>query len=335
MSEKPQPTVAVVGLGHWGPNLMRNLHRIGCLAGICDRDGDILANAAAAVPNATAYDQYERVLADTAIEAIVISTPAVTHGSFVRAALDAGKHVFVEKPLCLDLEEGKILRNLASDKGLILMVGHLLHYHPAFQRLKKEVDAGKIGSLRYIYSNRLSLGKVRTEESALWSFAPHDIAMLLSLAKRMPVQVSANGGAWLSPNVADTTISHFTFSESLQARVFVSWLHPYKDHRLVVVGTEGMIAFHDSMTGEDKLKLYPHAVRIENSLPVVEKAQGVALTYDDTEPLYNECLHFIDCIANGMTPRSSADEGLRVLSVLDACQRSLASDLKTEPESIE
>lgn len=333
MSEFPR--IAVVGLGYWGPNLIRNFEAIGQLAAFCDKDPEAIAKAREAAPNATAYDDYNQVLQDPIIDAVAIATPAIMHGSMVRQALNADKHVFVEKPICLALDEGRELKSLALERGRVLMVGHLLHYHPAFQALIDHVEAGKIGTLRYIYSNRLSLGKVRTEENALWSFAPHDIAMILALAGRMPERVSCQGGAWLSPNVADTTISHFTFSNQLQGHIFVSWLHPYKEHRLVIVGSEGMIVFNDSAQGEEKLWIYPHAVRYQDDLPVIEKALGEQLPFEPTEPLFNECNHFIDCIQSGKTPKSSADEGLRVLSVLDACQRSLTVGQAVAPEAVE
>lgn len=329
------PRIAIVGLGYWGPNLIRNFEAIGQLAAFCDKDPEAIAKARKSAPNATTYDDYNQVLLDPTIDAVAIATPAIMHGDMVRQALNADKHVFVEKPICLTLDEGCKLRSLALERKRILMVGHLLHYHPAFQALTDHIEAGNIGTLRYIYSNRLSLGKVRTEENALWSFAPHDIAMILALAGRMPERVSCQGGAWLSPDVADTTISHFTFSNQLQGHIFVSWLHPYKEHRLVIVGSEGMIVFNDSAQGEEKLWIYPHAVRYQNDLPVIDKAIGQRLPFEPTEPLFNECNHFIHCIRSGTTPKSNADEGLRVLSVLDACQRSLTGGQAVTPEAVE
>jgi UDP-2-acetamido-3-amino-2,3-dideoxy-glucuronate N-acetyltransferase len=205
----------------------------------------------------------------------------------------------------------------------VLMVGHLLLYHPAFVALRALVHAGRIGALRYVYSNRVSLGRLRREENALWSFAPHDFSMILALAGAMPDRVSANGGSYLAHGVADTTLSHMHFPGGVQAHVFVSWLHPYKDQRLVVVGADGMAVFNDVADGADKLLLYPHRAQWDGDVPVVEKVAAEPIAYAPDEPLGRECAHFLDCCATGARPLSDAAEGLRVLAVLDACQRSL------------
>jgi UDP-2-acetamido-3-amino-2,3-dideoxy-glucuronate N-acetyltransferase len=187
------------------------------------------------------------------------------------------------------------------------------------------VAAGGVGDIRYIYANRLSLGRIRRVENALWSFAPHDVSMILSLVGEMPARVVASGGTYLSPEVADTTLSHLSFGDGVQAHIFVSWLHPYKDHRMVVVGADGMLVFDDVKRGADKLLHYPHAVSWRDGLPTIDKAEAHPVAYDSEEPLKRECAHFLDCVATGATPISDAAEGVRVLAVLDACQRSLAS----------
>lgn len=325
--------VGLIGAGYWGKNLLRNHATLGSLKAFCEIGDAARAAAAKAYPAATVYRSVDALLGASDIDAIVISTPAETHGDIARRALAAGKHVFVEKPLCLDLREAKALDEDATRRGLTLMVGHLLLFHPAFVALQDAVRAGKVGKLRYIYSNRLSLGKIRREENALWSFAPHDISMVLALAGALPTRVVVNGGAYLSPNIADTSLSHLTFADDMQAHIFVSWLHPYKDHRLVVVGSEGMIVFDDVVTGPDKLRLFPHAVRWDGEVPLVDRAAAETLPYEDAEPLARECRHFLDCVAARQRPRSDAAEGLRVLSVLDACQRALASGQAAIPET--
>ncbi len=319
------PRVAVVGVGHWGRNLARNFEALGALAGICDIRADARAEFAGLYPEARVFADAGAAVGSDAIDAVAIATPAATHGALVARALDAGKHVFVEKPICLDLAEGRGLMGEAERHGLTLMVGHLLLYHPAFRSLEGLVQAGGLGDLRYIYSNRLSLGKIRLEENALWSFAPHDISMILSLTGSMPKEAMTSGGTYLSPPVADTTLSHLTFEGGVQAHIFVSWLHPYKDHRMVVVGSEGMVAFHDNLPGPEKLALYRHSLGWEGDLPNVTRAQAEPVPYDEAEPLALECRHFLDCVEQGRRPRSDAAEALRVLAVLDACQRSLAS----------
>lgn len=316
---------AVLGTGYWGKNILRNLDALGALTGFFDSDPEARTTFGAQYPAATVYSDLGAPLSDASVQAVAIATPAETHGALVRQALEAGKHVFVEKPLCLEVEEARALQALAAQKGNILMVGHLLLYHPAFLALKKAVEDGAIGRLRYVYSTRASLGKIRRNENALWSFAPHDISMMLALTGRMPTRVVCNGEAWLSPSVADMTLSHFDFGDQLQGHIFVSWLHPFKDHRLVVVGESGMLVFNDTAQGEEKLQRYSHSVGWENDLPVLDKADAVAVPYGAEEPLRSEMQHFLDCCAAGRKPRSDAAEGVAVLSVLDMCQRSLDS----------
>lgn len=316
---------AVIGAGYWGKNLLRNLNELGSLVALCDLDADSRSRHAEAYPSAVVYDSVDEVLASPDVDAVAIATPAVTHGEITRKSLLAGKNVFVEKPLCLDVEEARALGKLADEQGRTLMVGHLLLYHPAFLAVKKSVENGDIGRLRYIYSNRASLGKIRKNENALWSFAPHDISMILSLTGRMPQRVTCSGEAWLSPNVADTTLSHFDFGDKLQAHIFVSWLHPYKDHKMVVVGDSGMIVFNDTLPEDDKVVRYPHSAGWDGQLPVLEKATALPVPYGREEPLREEMRHFLDCCESGARPRSDSQEGTNVLHLLDACQQALDS----------
>ena len=314
----------MVGTGYWGRNLVRNFHELGALAGICDTDETSVLALARTYRSATIWPTAEEVFSDPDVDAVAIATPAVTHGKLAKEALNSGKAVFVEKPLCLDLGEAAELKVLATELDQVLMVGHLMLYHPAFQALQSAVKVGRIGELRYIYSNRASLGKIRREENALWSFAPHDISMILALAGRSPERIVCNGDSYLSKGVADTTLSHFSFTGNLQAHIFVSWLHPYKDHRMVVVGSEGMIVFDDVRSGADKLQLYSHEIGWQGDIPSVTKADGAPIEYGDEEPLRNECRHFLDSVSTGAQPNSDAEEGNRVLFVLDACQTSLS-----------
>jgi UDP-2-acetamido-3-amino-2,3-dideoxy-glucuronate N-acetyltransferase len=322
--------VAVIGSGYWGRNLVRNFHALGALSGICDTDKAALSEQAALYPDVEMYADIDALFRNAAIDSVAIATPAATHGTIVREALASGKHVFVEKPLCLDIEEAADLRVLANEKGRTLMVGHLLLYHPAFRALQNFVDEGHVGRLRYIYSNRASLGKIRKEENALWSFAPHDISMILSLTRAMPRRVVCNGGTYLHPSVADTSLTHLSFSEGLQAHIFVSWLHPFKDHRLVVVGSEGMAVFNDVADGENKLLAFDHKIGWTDNLPTIERAEAKPIPYDIDEPLYLECKHFLECIDKNRQPKSDADEAIRVLTILDACQNSLSSKSAVE-----
>jgi UDP-2-acetamido-3-amino-2,3-dideoxy-glucuronate N-acetyltransferase len=317
--------LAQIGSGYWGRNLVRNFASLGVLRAIADIDTVSAAALAQTYDVQRVTADYRDLINSIDIDAVAIATPAETHGRIVAACLAAGKHVFVEKPLCLDVAEARRLADDAAARGLTLMVGHVLLYHPAFVALREAVTVGRIGRLNYIYSNRLSLGKIRTEENSLWSFAPHDISMILALTGRLPERVATNGGAYLSPGVADSTISYLTFSEGVQAHIFVSWLHPYKDHRMVVIGSEGMIVFDDVATGTAKLQLFRHVVSVDGPVPTVGKVPGEPLDYEAAEPLARECAHFLDCVVKGVTPISDGREGIGVLRVLDACQRALVA----------
>lgn len=315
--------LGLVGLGYWGKNIARNLSELGVLHAICDSNTDTLLNYKKTYKNIIAYDIIDD-LVNSEIDAIFIATPAPTHKKLIELALNNNKNVFVEKPLCLDIEEGIYLKNLALEKGLKLMVGHLLLYHPAFIALKNILKSGKLGALRYIYSNRLSLGKLRKEENALWSFAPHDISMILSLVESEPINVEASGGYYLTEDVADTTITNLTFKNGIKAHVFVSWLHPFKDQRLVVIGEKAMVTFEDIEINEKKLLLYNHGVSWDGDIPIIKKVKSIPIEYDmEKEPLKEECKSFIKWIKEDIKPPSDVNEGLRVLKVLDKADKDL------------
>jgi UDP-2-acetamido-3-amino-2,3-dideoxy-glucuronate N-acetyltransferase len=322
-----QPRVAVVGMGYWGKNLVRNFHELGVLSVICDSQPGIHDICAKTYPGVQVSEDFAEVLADPGIDAVALATPAVSHYAMAKAALTAGKHVFVEKPLAVEVKQGSELVDLARSTGRTLMVGHILRYHPAILALRKLIQAGALGRIYYLYSNRLNIGKIRTEENILWSFAPHDISVMLALLDEAPHRVSAQGSAFLSRDVFDVTVSQFEFQSGVQAHIFVSWLHPVKEQRLVVVGSEKMAVFDDM--AEDKLVLYPHKVEWKNRIPNALKAKGEAVQLDAVEPLKEECSHFLQCVASGKRPVTDGEEGLRVLRLLDACQRSLLDNGKS------
>jgi UDP-2-acetamido-3-amino-2,3-dideoxy-glucuronate N-acetyltransferase len=253
----------------------------------------------------------------------MIATPAASHGELVQRAVLAGKDVFVEKPLCLCVDEGKKLVALASESHRILMVGHLLWYHAAVLKLKELIDGGQLGRVEYIYSNRLNLGKIRREENILWSFAPHDISVILGLVGEMPESVQAQGGNYLHEKIADVTLSLLSFPSGIKAHIFVSWLHPYKEQKLIVVGDRQMAVF-DDVEQENKLVLYPHTINWKNHLPVPNRAEARRVECNSTEPLKAECAHFLECIKTRQSPLTNGEEGLRVLRVLQQCQDALA-----------
>src|SRR6516165_3531506 len=315
--------VAVVGCGYWGKNLVRNFHHLEALAAIHDTNPQIAA-AMSAQYDAPALD-LDVILSRCDIPAVVIAVPAKAHGSLVRRALDAGKHVFVEKPLALDLSEAEDLCALAEANRLILMVGHLLQYHSGFLKLKELTASGALGRLLYIYSNRLNLGKLRREESILWSFAPHDISMILALADGLPDEVWTAGACYLHRKIADVTTTHLRFPNGINAHIFVSWLHPFKEQRLVLVGDRAMAVFDDGLEWGEKLQLFPHTVEWRDQIPIANKATAVPILLVAREPLVEECRHFLDGISNGTPIRTDGLEGLKVLRVLDAAERSMRS----------
>jgi UDP-2-acetamido-3-amino-2,3-dideoxy-glucuronate N-acetyltransferase len=316
------PNICVVGCGHWGKNLIRSFSALGHLSGICDADAETLARMQTSAPGAVCYRDYESVLADSDLHAVVLATPAERHYDMALAAIEAGKDVFVEKPLALEWRDGAELVEAAHERSRILMVGHLLHYHPAVIRLKELIRTGVLGRIEYIYSNRLSMGKIRREENALWSFAPHDISVILSLVGRSPIEVTATGGAYLQPNIADVTVSHLLFDHGTRAHIFVSWLHPYKEQRLVVIGSKQMAVFEDSRP-DRKLMLFNKQIEFRNGSLEAIKPEGNVVEFEPTEPLLQECRHFIDCVQTRNRPNTPGEEGIAVLQVLEACQRSL------------
>jgi len=312
--------VAVIGAGYWGKNLVRNFADLGALAAVCDPNPE--ACAAAVSLGLPTYSNFSDLLREPGIEAVAIASPADLHYAMAKEALLAGKDVFVEKPLALEVQEAQELIELAAHQGRILMVGHILQYHPAVLKLKNLADGGELGKIQYIYSNRLNIGKIRTEENILWSFAPHDISVILMLLGEMPTEVSAHGGSYLQSRVADVTLTSLSFANEVQGHIFVSWLHPFKEQMLVVVGDKKMAVF-DDVSKDRKLVLYPHRIDWIERLPVARKAEGEEVPLEAREPLRDECAHFLECIQTRRPPRTDGSEGLRVLRVLEACQRSL------------
>jgi len=320
--------IAVIGTGYWGKNLVRNFYNLGALRTICDSDPDAVNKFLKMYDGLQGTTSFADVLADPAIQGVAISTPAATHATLAREALLAGKDVYVEKPLCLSEDEGIELNKIAREQGRILMVGHLLWYHPVVLKLKELIDNGELGRIQYIYSNRLNLGKLRREENVLWSFAPHDVSVILGLTGEMPESVRAQGGNFLHSRIADTTMTILNFASGIRAHVFVSWLHPFKEQKLVVVGEKQMAVFDDTAPWEEKLLLFPHSIDWQGNIPVAHKAEAVRIQVEQDEPLRAECAHFIDCIASRKIPRTDGEEGLRTLRILNACQTSMEQEKK-------
>ncbi|MBN1363812.1 MAG: Gfo/Idh/MocA family oxidoreductase [Syntrophaceae bacterium] len=338
-----QIQVAVIGSGYWGRNLTRNFNQLNVLKTVYDTDTKIRQQLKKDYPEVRIADNEKEIFKDKAIEAVVVATPAAEHYNLAIAALNAGKHVFVEKPLSLTYADGLSLVNLAREKSKKLFVGHILHYHPAVIRMKEIINKGHIGRLQYIYSRRLSLGKIRREENILWSFAPHDISVILGITKEDPNYIDAVGNNFLHPHIPDVTMSSLKFPSGIGAHIFVSWLNPFKEQRLVVIGSQGMMVFDDTQPVEKKLIYYPNQIYWKDGIPVSEKAEGNAVNLSDIweEPLKRECRAFLDSIVNNTTPLTSGEEGLRVLKILEACQQAIEQkeqrsfDIKPRTSNVE
>ena len=317
-----EKNIAIVGCGHWGKNLVRNFHELNSLYAICDVDEEKLKLFKEKYPDVITHNDFKTLLTDPKIDAVVISSPAETHYALAKEVLLSNKDVFVEKPIALNYKDGEELVSLAREKKRILLVGHILEYHPAIIKLKEIIDKGEVGKINYIYSNRLNLGKFRTEENILWSFAPHDISVILNLLGEMPEEVFAHGGNYLNPNITDVTVTTMNFPSGVKAHIFVSWLHPYKEQKLIVVGDKQMVVF-DDVEPEDKLYTYSHKIDWIERLPVPRPEEAEIIKIEKKEPLRAECEHFIDCITTKKTPKTDGHNGLRVLKILEACQKFL------------
>ena len=311
--------IAVVGCGHWGKNLVRNFAELGCLKVVSDPNESARQQVADLAGDVHVTPEFADTLSPN-IDGVAIATPSATHFELARKALDGGKNVFVEKPLALTYAEGLELVSLAERRRLILMVGHVLEYHPAIRRLQELLAAGDLGKIHYLYSNRLSLGRVRREENTLWSFAPHDLAVILRLTQSMPYQVVACGGSYLQPNVPDVTVTNLLFNNGVRAHIFVSWLHPFKEQRLVIVGSKRMASFDDV---RKQLVLYDQSLGVGAAPVALSSQKGEEVEFSDDEPLRAECLAFVEAIRSGKPPLTDGYSALRVLQVLEAAQRSM------------
>lgn len=322
-------TLGQVGLGYWGPNVLRNfaglqqVHMKAC----CDLDETALKRIAAQNPGIVTTTDYNTLLDDPDIEAVVVTAPTPSHYGLAKAALLTGRHVFVEKPIALAVEQAEELVSLAAERRRVLMVGHLLMYHPAVTRLKQLVTGGELGDIYYLYSSRLNLGQVRRNENAMWSLAPHDISVALFLLEEQPVTVAAQGLTYLQPGIPDTVFVTLRFASGKAAHIHVSWLDPHKVRRITVVGSQKMAVF-DDVDSTEKLRIYDRGVH----RPAYDSyGDSLSLRFGDIsiprvdmrEPLRLECQHFIDCIQNDLTPLSDGINGLKVLQVLEAGQQSL------------
>jgi len=327
MPEKNKTKIGLIGAGYWGKNLVRVFNQLGVLKTVCDSDKEILKERKEQYPKIKITDDFSAILNDKEIKGVVISTPAATHYRLARRAMLAGKDVFIEKPLALKVKDGEKLVKLARERNLILMVGHLLHYHPAMVKLKEIIKRGELGEIKYVWSNRLNFGKLRRVENVLWSFAPHDISVIIGFLG-MPKRVRVAGKSYFKKNISDTTLTFLEFDNKKTAHIFGSWLNPFKEQKFVVIGSKKMAVF-DGVNNE--LIIYPY--KIKNHLdkdPIAIKNKQELINFPSKEPLIEEAEHFLKCIRKREIPKTDGIEGLNVLKVLDACQKSLLKNNKIQ-----
>ncbi len=323
--------IGTVGLGAWGWNLTRNFASLkDCQLVTCfDLDAKRREQAASAWPGTQPVDSFEKLLmAD--IDAVAIASPAVTHYEFTKKALLSGRDVFVEKPFTLNVRDAEVLLELADKHNRVLMVGHLLEYHPVVHRLKNLIRSGELGPIYYIYSQRVNLGRIRGDENALWSFAPHDISQILFLLGMEPTNVSARGQSYIQEGIEDVVFLSLFFDNRIMAHIHLSWLDPHKVRRTTIVGQNKMAVFDDAENTE-KLRIYDNHAEMP---PATSYGEAIQVRFGDiviprvemTEPLKIECKHFIDCVRTRATPVSDAQDGLRVIRIIEAAQRSMEQD---------
>ena len=325
-----QTSIAVVGIGGWGKNLARNYYQIpdAELRYICDLDQRKLDQFSRQFPGTRTTQRFDELLRDESLQAVVIATAGPSHHRLCKSALEAGKDVFVEKPFVLQVPEAEELIELAERLDRVLMVGHLLEYHPVVTHLKDLINAGELGNIRYMYSQRLNLGTVREDENAMWNFAPHDISSILFLLGQAPTDVSARGQCYLQRDIEDVVFLTMNFADRAMAHIHVSWLDPHKTRKITVVGSKNMAVF-DDLEANEKLRIYDKGAEINTDYDSF--AEYVGLRFGDIrvpyievgEPLRIECKHFLECVRECRQPLSDGADGLRVVKVLAAAQRSL------------
>jgi predicted dehydrogenase len=319
--------VGIVGLGYWGPNLARNLSALeNCeLAWCCDASEASRAKYSAVHPEASFTAELDDLLADDSLDAVAITTPVPTHADLAERVLEAGKHCFVEKPLGQSVAEAEAVVEAARESGRVLMVGHLLQFHPAVNKLKEIAASGDLGQIHYIYGNRLNLGKLRADENALWSLGAHDVSVLLHLADEEPFEMWARGEAYMREGVEDVVFGFLRFPSGLAAHLHLSWLDPHKERRFTIVGSRRMATF-DDMDSERKITVYDKGFdeKADTYGEYITRSRDIWSPYvPNDEPLRLECQHFVDCVRDGRTPISDGEAGLRVVRVLEGLQRSL------------
>jgi UDP-2-acetamido-3-amino-2,3-dideoxy-glucuronate N-acetyltransferase len=321
--------ICVVGAGRWGRNHVRVLQELGCLARVVESEESVRRELHEAHPGVRTFAELDGALAED-FAGFVVATPAETHHAIALRILDAGKPVLVEKPMALTAAHAREIEKRARDRGVAVMVGHVLLFHPAIRKIKELVDGGKIGKLQYLYSNRLNLGTVRTEENILWSFAPHDISIFQHLIGDLPREVTSRGGAFVQPHIHDTTLTTLRYPQNVVAHIFLSWLHPYKEHRLVLIGSKGMLSFEDS-SDDKNLLFYEKGIDWVRGAPTTRDGPKEVIPYEHTSPLAEELGYFVDHLDGRPIEIAGAASAVEVLDILELATESLLSGESRAP----
>lgn len=316
--------IAIVGSGYWGKNHVRNFFELNSLYAVCELDESKHDQLKTDYPDIKIYSDYSELLQDGNIDGIVIATPASTHFELAKKALEAGFPLLVEKPMTLTLKDAECLTELAESKGIPLMVGHILEYHPAIVKMKELVDSGELGNIKHIRCSRVNLGKIRSHENIWWSFAPHDLSIIFMMLNKEPVSIQASSFKPLQNGIEDTVYADLTFEDGKSAHIHVSWLEPIKLHQTVIIGDKAMLEFNDTLP-ENKLKLHRH--NYDKTLPELKKDEVINVDYPQGQPLKLECEHFIDCIKNKKTPKTDGKSACRVINVLENVDKQLKKEL--------
>ena len=316
--------LAIIGAGKWGFNHVKtacsllNENQIY----ICEKDEASLKKVKEFYKKINITSDFETIINDHRINCVIIATPAEMHYEMTKKNLKAGKNVLTEKPLTLLSDETKELMDIASGNNLILMVGHVLLYHPAIINIKELITNGKVGKLQYIYSNRLNLGKVRSEENILWSFAPHDVSLIQYFTESYPQYIYAHGAKFIQEEIEDTTITYLKYPQNIEAHIFVSWLHPFKEHRLVIIGDKGMLVFEDNVK-DDKLKFYKKGFKRVNGKLEKFESEPETINFPDKQPLAEEQKHFFNSVLNNSTPLTDGKHAYEVLKILEEAHKKI------------
>lgn len=322
--------ICVVGAGRWGTNHIRTLDELGMLAGVAESSAERREELGREYPRAALFADY-REAAEGDFDGFTVATPAETHCAIATYLMGKGRHVLVEKPMALTLEDARAMKRLADDRRVILMVGHVLLFHPAIRTMKDLIEKGKIGRLQYMYSNRLNLGTVRMEENILWSFAPHDISIFQYFMGDYPREILSRGGVFLQPSVHDASMTILTYGGNRVGHIFVSWLHPFKEHRIVIIGSKGMFSYEDS-SPDKQILFYEKGIDWVKGEPVSRDGATEYIPYEAKQPLAEELSYFADCIAGGRRPDiATAEGGVEVLSILEEATESLMTEGRPVP----